>query len=273
MLNTRNHFYLVNVGIPLLIAVVTLLAFDMTELDRVISDLFYIPQTHSFVAQHNHWFEKLTHKWPRYLPNVTGGLALTGALMSLVWPLLAKLPKLQVLLDTVRLGPVLRFTTAYRRDFWFVAISFSIATGLVHYFKSHTDVYCPVELVQYGGSAIRHEWYENLNFFHQIGHGRCWPGGHASAGYSMLALYFVARSYRWKYSTLLLKVVLVLGSVYGTTKVMQGWHFMSHTFWAGVMVWLANFALAMAFYGRERLSAPLASRAEPATSAALVPAA
>lgn len=273
MQNTRNRFYLINVGIPLLIALGTFLAFDITELDRYISNLFYNPQTHTFVAEHNHWFEKLTHKWPRYLPNVTGGLAAVGALLSLIWPLLGKLPKVQALLDTVRIGAVLRFTTRYRRDFWFVAISFALATAMVHYLKAHTNVYCPVELAQYGGDAIRYEWFTNFDLMHRVGHGRCWPGGHASAGFSMLALYFVARSFRWHYSKLLLKVILVLGSVYGTTKVLQGWHFMSHTFWAGVLVWLVNLALALAFYGRERLAQPVLPHPEAATTKALASAA
>jgi hypothetical protein len=46
---------------------------------------------------------------------------------------------------------------------------------------------------------------------------------------------------------------LVLGMVYGTTRVLQGWHFMSHTFWAGIIVWFSMLLTALAFYGRARL--------------------
>jgi hypothetical protein len=35
--------------------------------------------------------------------------------------------------------------------------------------------------------------------------------------------------------------------------VFQGWHFMSHTPWAGIIVWFSMFLTAMVFYGRARL--------------------
>jgi membrane-associated PAP2 superfamily phosphatase len=73
----------------------------------------------------------------------------------------------------------------------------------------------------------------------------------------MLALYFVARRYRWRYSKAVLYGSLALGFVYGTTRVLQGWHYMSHTFWAGIVVWLACLLTALAFYGRTRLETPV----------------
>ena len=36
----------------------------------------------------------------------------------------------------------------------------------------------------------------------------------------------------------------------------QGWHFVSHTFWSAILVWLTMLGTALAFYGRERLSQP-----------------
>ncbi len=73
----------------------------------------------------------------------------------------------------------------------------------------------------------------------------------------MLALYFVARRYRWRYSKALMYGSLLLGFVYGTTRVLQGWHYMSHTFWAGIFVWLACLLTALAFYGRAPLAWPV----------------
>ena len=46
-------------------------------------------------------------------------------------------------------------------------------------------------------------------------------------------------------------ISLLLGFVYGT------WHYMSHTFWAGIFVWLACLLTALAFYGRARLDVPV----------------
>lgn len=152
-----------------------------------------------------------------------------------------------------------------------MVFAFSITTGAIHYFKSHTSIYCPVETTLYGGTEQKKEWFENFNLLHEAGKGRCWPGGHASGGFTMMALFFVAHRYRWRHARKLLGFSLALGMVYGTTRVLQGWHFMSHTFWAGIIVWFSMFLTAMAFYGRRRLD-PAIQSAPADTASALKPA-
>jgi membrane-associated PAP2 superfamily phosphatase len=56
--------------------------------------------------------------------------------------------------------------------------------------------------------------------------------------------------------------------VYGTTRVLQGWHFMSHTFWAGILVWFSALFTALAFYGRRVLELPLRKKTAPVVPAA-----
>ena len=69
----------------------------------------------------------------------------------------------------------------------------------------------------------------------------------------------MALRYRWQHARKLLVAILLIGFVYGTTRVLQGWHYMSHTFWAGIFVWLTTWATALGFYGREALQAPARS--------------
>lgn len=38
---------------------------------------------------------------------------------------------------------------------------------------------------------------------------------------------------------------------------------MSHTFWAGIVVWLTCLLVALLFYGRARLEQPVLAHAEP----------
>ena len=106
----------------------------------------------------------------------------------------------------------------------------------------------------YGGTMEKKEWFENFRLFHEAGPGRCWPGGHASGGFTMVALYFVARRHQWRHARAILYASMVLGAIYGTTRVLQGWHFMSHTFWAGVIVWMGALVTALAFYGWRQLA-------------------
>ncbi|WP_422421176.1 phosphatase PAP2 family protein [Pseudomonas sp. GZD-222] len=259
---SRKAYYLVNLGMPLLLAAVVFLLFDLTSLDRQISNLLLDPVTGQFPLLHDQWFEKVTHKWPRILPNGAGEAAIIGALLSFIWPLLARHPHIAQsrLLRKSRITPVLHFSAAHRRDFLFVVVAFALSTTVIHYLKSHTSVYCPVETTLYGGEQLRTEWYEHFTWFDKAGDGRCWPGGHASSGFTLLALYFVALRHRWQHARKLLVAILLLGFVYGTTRVLQGWHYMSHTFWAGIFVWLSTWLTALFFYGRLALQAPVKRR-------------
>lgn len=256
---SRERFYLLNVGIPLLCGLAIFLMFDITDLDRTIINWFWDPVKGVFPLEHNHTFEKITHKWARILPDLVGELSVIGAALSFLWPRFAAFPQSSItrFIERVKLAPLLRFTTKHRRDFFFIVVAFALSQTVVHYLKSHTSVFCPVETTLYGGAEIRHEWYQQFNLLHKAGVGRCWPGGHASSAFDLLAVYFIARRYRWQYSTWLLNGCLLLGLAYGTSRMVQGWHYMSHNLWSAVLVWLATLLIALFFYGRKTLDQPL----------------
>lgn len=255
----RATFYYSNLGLPLLLALLTFLVFDLTELDRLFSNLFYDPVAGVFPIGESHLFEKITHKWARIIPNWTGELAIIGALLSFIWPLLERYRESRFPRRVInsRLAQPLQQLHRYRLDFFFLIVSFALSTGVIHFLKSHTSIYCPVETTLYGGAELHREWFENFTLWREAGAGRCWPGGHASSAFSLFALYFVARRYRWQHSRLLLAGITVLGLVYGTTRVLQGWHYLSHTFWAGIFVWLSTLLVALFFYGRSALQQPI----------------
>ncbi|RWU23945.1 PAP2 family protein [Pseudomonas alkylphenolica] len=273
---SRTRFYLNNLGLPLLLAAMVFLLFDLTRLDQWISNLLLDPVSGQFPLLHDQWFEKVTHKWPRVLPNWTGEAAIIGSLLSFVWPRLAGHTHTAPVrfLEKARIAPVLRFTSHHRRDLLFVVVAFALCTTVIHYLKSHTSVYCPVETTLYGGPQLHSEWYENFTWFSKAGDGRCWPGGHASSGFTLLALYFVALRHRWPHARKLLVAILLLGFVYGTTRVLQGWHYMSHTFWAGIFVWFSTWLTALLFYGRQALQAPALNsvRTRPVLTVSAMPA-
>lgn len=247
----RTRFYLINLGLPLLLAALVFVLFDLTSLDQSISNLLLDPVSGQFPLLHDQWFEKVSHKWPRILPDWTGEAAIVGLLLSFIWPRLTASPKR--LLEATGAAPLLRFTRDHRQDLLFVVVAFALSTTVIHYLKSHTGVYCPVETTLYGGTHLRQEWFSNFNWTEKTAGGRCWPGGHASSGFTLLALYFVALRHQWRHARLLLVGIVLLGLVYGTTRVLQGWHFMSHTFWAGIFVWLTTWLTALFCYGRPAL--------------------
>ncbi|KAA8716049.1 phosphatase PAP2 family protein [Pseudomonas cannabina] len=266
--HARSRFYGINLGLPVFFALLVFVAFDLTDLDRQLSDLLFDSAAGVFPIGHIRLFETITHKWARIIPDLTGELAIIGAIASFVWPLLERRRDsgLTRLVIRARLETPLRFARRHRMDFFFVTVAFAVSTGMIHYLKSHTSVYCPVETTLYGGPQAHIEWFRNFNLLHEAGAGRCWPGGHASGAFSLLALYFVARRYCWKHSKVLLAGIMLLGMIYGTTRVLQGWHFMSHTFWAGIVVWLSTLLVALCFYGRSRLQRPIQAARPASTS-------
>ncbi|RMQ95137.1 PAP2 super protein [Pseudomonas savastanoi pv. glycinea] len=263
-LSARSRFYSRYLGVPLLLALITFLAFDLTGLDRLFSNLFYDPAAGVFPIGQSRLFEQVTHKWARIIPDWTGELAIIGALLSFVWPCVERYRQTSPgrFIARSRVASPLKFLQRHRLNFFFVIVAFALSTGLIHYLKSHTSIYCPVETTLYGGKQLHKEWFENFTLWREAGAGRCWPGGHASSAFSLFAVYFVARRYRWQHSRLLLAGVILLGLVYGTTRVLQGWHYLSHTFWAGIFVWLSTLLVALFFYGRSALQQPIRPGAE-----------
>lgn len=83
-MSPRARFYRDNLGIALLLALLVFCLFDLTNIDRVISNALLDPSTGEFILRRSQLFETLTHKWPRVLPDWTGELAIIGALLSFI---------------------------------------------------------------------------------------------------------------------------------------------------------------------------------------------
>lgn len=74
--------------------------------------------------------------------------------------------------------------------------------------------------------------------------GRCWPSGHASAGFCLFAWYFAAlRLERRRVALYLLAGVIVIGSLLSVGRVAQGAHFVSHCLWSAAVCWFVTLAL------------------------------
>ena len=87
---------------------------------------------------------------------------------------------------------------------------------------------------------------------HDGGAGRCFPAGHAAAGFSFVGGYFALardtpRAARWW-----LAVALVMGLLLGLGQQMRGAHYMSHTLWTAWLCWTVGLAIDMGMARRQR---------------------
>ena len=108
--------------------------------------------------------------------------------------------------------------------------------------KAGNPRHCPYDLAEYGGYAVHIGPFEPAPPGQEPGH--CFPGGHASAGFSLLAFYFaglalgnrrLARAGLWG--------GMAAGLAFGMARVAQGAHFLSHNLWSALVCWLVILAL------------------------------
>ena len=97
---------------------------------------------------------------------------------------------------------------------------------------------CPWDLVQFGGKAFSYPLLGAVPM--ESGPGRCFPGGHASSGFSLMALFFLYWPTRPRMAWLCWGGAIALGLVMGYGQMMRGAHFLSHNLWSGWWVWLAQ---------------------------------
>lgn len=105
----------------------------------------------------------------------------------------------------------------------------------VSFLKATSGVFCPSELQRYGGSAP----YRSPFAPRAEGEpsGRCWPAGHASGGFALLALLPASRDKRRVRQVTYLG--LAAGFLMGGYQMLKGAHFLSHT--------LVTLGIAMSF--------------------------
>lgn len=101
--------------------------------------------------------------------------------------------------------------------------------------KSISRTSCPWDLAEFGGVAhyVTHWAFGKLDG----GGGRCFPAGHASAGFAFVAGYFWLQDKAPGGARAWLLVVMVIGFILGIAQQLRGAHYMSHTLWTAWICW------------------------------------
>jgi membrane-associated PAP2 superfamily phosphatase len=177
-------------------------------LDHEITNFWFDPISHSFPLENNYWLELINHKILKYFV-IT--IAVTLLLVGIV---------------------------KQRVDFVTTAILIGLGSAAVGILKSTSQHSCPWDLVEYGGRAIEYPLLSSANYFNNPGH--CFPGGHASGGFSLMALFFLFYPKDRKLAFMMLGAAIVLGQIMGFGQIVRGAHFLSHNLWSCWWVWLTQ---------------------------------
>lgn len=218
--DSASRFYLHHLLLPLVVAGLVLWLIYLFSIDERVTRLFFDPATQQFPLRNNWFLEVVMHQWAKYAVVTLGVAVLTAYLLSF------------------RMASL----TFLRRVFLFLVLAMGFSTGTVSYLKSMSHKQCPYDLKMYGGYAPYTGIFEKAP--QGVKPGRCWPAGHSSAGFCLMAFYFAGLYLRNKRLAFWgLYGGFGLGFVLGMGRVLQGAHFLSHHIWTALICWLVTLAL------------------------------
>lgn len=117
----------------------------------------------------------------------------------------------------------------YRKSFIFIVLVILIGPGLiVQSLKNTWGRPRPGEIIEFGGPYQYHAVYSpNFKLTGNPDDGKSFPSGHASIGFSLMFFYFILRKKNRKAAISIFAFSVLFGSIMGTTRMVQGGHFIS----------------------------------------------
>lgn len=196
---------------------------NLLGLDTLLTNYYYDTATHSFLlAAQYHWlFVDLLHDDIKKVE-----LLLFSPVLIRFAYLLAK----RRLADLKSSG--------------YLLLAILLSLGVCSLIRSQSPVACPWDLTLYGGDQPLVEPWA----FFQGYNGHCWPSGHASGGFCLLAFFFWLRARQSRLAWLALGVALFMGGIMSWTQIVRGAHFISHCNWSLLFCWLVAGALACCWW-------------------------
>jgi membrane-associated PAP2 superfamily phosphatase len=162
------------------------------------------------------------------------------------WPWLVFYQLIKIPLVVLGAGALVLFVhtfyrSRYRHNRWvylYLFLCMSIVPLTISSMKYVTNTYCPWHISQYGGDQPYVKVMEDYppDYQKPDGQPRCFPAGHASGGFALLALFFIARGYRQK--IIALSCALGVGWTMGIYQMLKGAHFFSHTLATMILAWI-----------------------------------
>ena len=127
------------------------------------------------------------------------------------------------------------WASGYDRLYWWAIAGMAMSTASISLLKHISIHTCPWGLRIFGGTQSYLPLFSSLPSHEVAGH--CFPAGHPSSGFCLMAFYFAFRTVKPSLANISLIVSLLLGAIMSITQVARGAHFLSHTLWTGWLIW------------------------------------
>lgn len=185
-------------------------------LDDWIISRFYDAQQHAFPLRNAFLTQTVLHDGGRRAMQLFVALLVVALLAS---PFVA------------RLKP-------WRWRLLYLVIAIGLSVGTVNVGKRVSNVDCPWDLTAFGGDRVHYGLFDRKPPSAPVG--KCFPGGHSSGGFALLALYFVGVASGMRHARRLLVPGLLIGGVFALDQWVRGAHFPSHDLTTAYLCWMLS---------------------------------
>lgn len=195
--------------------------FEFTNVDLALQDHFYDFAQHRWIVDGNEPIGRAVfYNIPKIGVIVTGVALLVLALGPARWR------------ERLRLE---------RRGLWVAVATIATVPALAGLGKNFTNTFCPSEIRRYGGGVPYVKLCEPYpSDDRPKGKGHCFPAGHASGGFALIALAWLRPSRRMRFIGVALG--LGFGWYMGTYQMLKGAHYLSHTVTTMLLAWIVALA-------------------------------
>lgn len=198
----------------LLIAVIAL--FQFTELDIFVQNFFYNFETKNWIIDKDEPILKFF-----FYDGIKALLILLG--VAIFFSLIFLRKK--------------RFVQEYKKGLIIVLLSAILVPLLIGSLKAITNTPCPCNIIHFNGTYPETKVFDSYpKDFKQKSKVKCWPAGHASGGFALMALFFLFKTPKNQKRALI--GALIIAWSMGIYKMLLGDHFLSHTIITMIMSWL-----------------------------------
>jgi membrane-associated PAP2 superfamily phosphatase len=232
-----SAFWWRHIRVPLAFFVVLVPLFAFTRIDLKIADvLFYDSERRDWLGAHTWFVNQFIHEGGTWFIRLLVVIALAVA----VW------------------GTFSERLRSWRKPALYFAVSVIVSVGAVGALKTFTNKDCPRDLARFGGEHAYVGLFERRP--PELRDARCFPAAHASAGYSLLALYFMLRERRRRWGRIGLAIGIFTGLLFGISQQSRGAHFVSHDVWSAFIVWTIALSTYVVVFRARLWRAPVNSR-------------
>lgn len=221
----QRSFWLLHLAFPVILAVLLIFLYPHTNLDSLLIQPFFDTQALVFPLKQDSFLENVMHQGLKNLMIIVSLMILGFWLLGLrIWK------------HTLSLHSKSRWLQLYHRQFLWVFVGMVITTSSISILKHLSIHACPWSLIAYGGAQPLIPLFGSLPTGVEPGH--CFPGGHASGGFALMAFYFGFRDTLPRLAEVGLILGLAFGFAMGWAQMMRGAHFLSHNLWTAWVIWM-----------------------------------